>query len=128
MRRANSQKGLTLIEMMISMVVLTTVLGFSMYLIHTAHELSKDSRDRLLALHAARTTLETIKNTSLTSVSSINTTSFVPADLKNCAVTIATNPANVSGVSVATVTVTVNWTGTRNRARTLQISTMRSAF
>lgn len=128
LRRFKSQKGLTLIEMMISMVILTTVLGFSMYLIHSAHELSKDSRERLLALHAARSTLETIKNTALTSVSGISTTTFVPANLKNGAIAIATNPANVSAVSIATVTVTVSWTGARNRARSLQLSTMRSAY
>ena len=128
MRPLKSQKGLTLVEMMISICILTTVLGFSMYLIHTAHELSKDSRDRLLALHAARSTLETVKNTALSGVQAINTTAFVPNGLKNGAVAIATNPANLTGATIATVTVTVSWTGSRNRARTLQMSTMRSVY
>lgn len=128
LRRFKSQKGLTLVEMMISIFILTTVLGFSMYLIHSAHELSKDSRDRLLALHAARSTLETIKNTGLTSVTGINTAQFVPNGLRNGAVAIATNPANLASATIATITVTVSWTGSRNRARTLQMSTMRSVY
>lgn len=79
-------------------------------------------------MNAARSTLEEIKDTTLSGVANIQTAGFIPADLPNGAITITTNPANVSAVTIATVTVTVTWTGPRNRPMTLEITTMRSAF
>lgn len=126
--RIKGNRGFTLIELMISMFILVIALGSAAYALSYAQYMSADSRQRLLALHAARSTLETIKNTGLTNVASINTAGFIPTGLTNGAVTISTNPANLAGVTIATVTVTVSWTGPRNMARTLRISTMRSIY
>ena len=90
--------------------------------------MSEESRSRLLALNAARTTLETIKNTPLGAVPAINTANIVPQALPGGAIVIRTNPANLAGAVVATVTVTVSWIGPKNMPRTLQVTTMRSQF
>ncbi len=127
-QKLKAQKGMTLIELIISTFVLVTVLGSSMFLLKEAQTLSQEARSRLLALSAARSTLEAIKATALVNVPAINTTSYIPAGLTNGAVTISTNPANLVGVNVATVTVNVTWIGARNIQKTLQISTMRSRF
>lgn len=126
--KLKNQRGFTLIELMISSFILVVVMGSAVYVLTQAQMMSGESRQRLLALHAARSTLETIKNTSLTSVPAINTAALVPAGLTGGSITIATNPANLAGVSVATVTVTVSWTGPKNMPRSLQISTMRSMY
>lgn len=127
-KNQKNQRGFTLIELMISTFVLIVVVGSAVFALRQAQMMATESRLRLLAIHAARTTVETVKNTALSSVSSISTASIVPADLTNGSITIATNPANVSGSTIATVTVTVSWTGTKNSARSLQISTMRSVY
>ena len=121
-------KGFTLIELMISMFIMTIVLLGCFYILTAAHNMSEDSRSRLLALNAARSTLEAIKTTALINVPAVNTAAYVPADLPNGAIAITTNPANLAGQTVATVTVTVSWLGPRNMNRSLQISTMRSQY
>ena len=128
MRAVKNEKGMTLIELMLSFVVLSIVLVSSFFVLTAAHQMSMESRTRLLALNAGRSVLEDIKNTALTNVSSINTSSYVPAALPSGAITITTNPANVSSSTVATVTVTVSWRGPRNRLLSLQLSTMRSIY
>lgn len=126
--KGESQRGFTLVELLVSAFVLVVVVGSAIFALRQAQMMATESRLRLLAIHAGRSTIETIKNTALSSVSSISTASLVPADLTNGSITIATNPANVTGVTIATVTVTVNWTGPKNMARSLQISTMRSVY
>lgn len=126
--RRKGQSGFTLIELMISTFVLVIVLGSAMYALTQAQMMSMESRQRLLAIHAARSALETVKNTALPNVPAISTSSLIPTGLINGSMSIATNPANVNGVTLATVTVTVNWTGPKNSARSMQVSTMRSLY
>ncbi len=126
--QGKGQKGFTMIELIISVFILVIAVGSAVYALTYAQYMTVESRQRILALHAARTALETIKNTGLTNVPSLNTTGMVPADLKNGAMVITTNPANLAGATVATVTVTVNWTGARNMARTMRVSTQRSIY
>ena len=126
--KIREQKGFTLVELMVSTFVLVTVMGSAMYALTQAQAMSAESRQRLLAMHAARTALETAKNTALGSITSINTTSMVPTGLTNGQVSYALNPSNLNGVSVATVSVTVTWTGPKNMSRNLTISTMRSIY
>ena len=123
-----NQKGLGLVELLFSFAFMVLVLLFALYVLSAAHHLSEESRGRLLALNAARSTLEAIKNTALVNVPAINTAQYVPADLRNGAIAIATNPANLAGVQVATITVNVTWNGPRNRPMQYQITTMRSRF
>ncbi len=128
MKLLRSRKGMTLVEVLAALTILLPTLLSAFYVLVVAQTMSQESRDRLLALNAARSTLETIKDTALTSVPNINTASFIPANLKNGAITITTNPANLGGQSLATVTITVNWLGPKNRARSLQVTTMRSRY
>lgn len=123
-----SKGGMTLTEILISLGIVLPALLIAISVLATAQHLSNESRERLLALNAARTTLETIKDTPLQNVPNINPAASVPAGLRNGAITIVTNPVNLNGVQVATVTVTVTWTGSRNFQRSLQISTMRSRY
>ena len=128
LKKTRNQKGLTLIEMMVSMVILSTVLLSSVFVLVQARQTSEEARTRLLATNAAKSVLDVIKNTALTSVSAINTTSYIPAGLTNGAITITTNPANVTGLTVATVTVRVSWTGPKNATKQIDFTTMRSSY
>ena len=123
-----SESGLTPIEVMTSLLVLLPSLLVIIFVLATAQHMSQESRERLLALNAARSTLETIKNTSLQNVSGINPVALVPADLRNGVIAITTNPVNLVGAQIATVTVTVTWNGVKNIPRSLRLSTMRSRY
>ncbi len=122
------QKGMSLVEVLFSFGLFALVALATFYVLVTAHQLSEDARQKLWAMNAARSTLEAIKDTTLTSVPTIPTAALVPPELRNGTITIVTNPTNLSGVQFATVTVRVQWTGSRNRQRLLQISTMKSRY
>lgn len=126
--RISNERGLTMVELMISLFVMVTTVGMAVYLLSSAQQLSRDSRERLMALNAARSTLEAVKDTPLGNVTGINAAAFVPAELSGGQITILTNPANLTGATIATVTVRVAWNGTRNIPRTLQVSTRRSVY
>ena len=129
MRRCPAnEKGVILAEFLMSLAVLVTVLVGSCFIFSAAHQMSEDAHERVLALGAAQSALESVKNTPIAAVPLINTGGMVPVGLNNGAIVITTNPANVANVQIATVTVTVNWTGPRGRQRSLQVSTMRSRF
>ena len=124
-----SERGVTLIEFMISMAILAVVALTSFYVLTSARQMSESNRARLLALNVARSALEQIKNTPLISVSTMSTSALIPTNLPSGAITITTNPANVTAATtVATVTATVSWRGARNRQESLQVSTMRSRY
>ena len=127
-RLTHHEKGLTLIELMFSFGLFGLVVASSFFALIVAHQVSEDSRSRLLALNAARTTLEVIKDTPLANVPSMSTAGLVPADLPLGAISITTNPTLVTTASIATVTVTVTWTGSKNMPRQLEVTTMRSAY
>lgn len=127
-RKECSQKGFTLVEVMLSTFVLVLVVGSALFALRQSQMMAEESRLRLLAMHAARTTLETIKDSALASVTAISTTGIVPEDLPNGEIEITTNPTVLTGVTVATVTVTVTYTGPNNMPRTLEITTMRSIY
>lgn len=126
--RIKNSKGVVLMEFLMSLGLLAIVLVGTCFIFSSAHQLSEDAHERVLALSAASSALEAVKNTPIAAVPAINTAGMVPADLRNGQIQIATNPANVANVQIATVTVTVSWTGPRGRARSLTVSTMRSRF
>ena len=128
MKRQKTEKGFTFLELLISFAIFSAVIVSSAYVIITSQHLSEESRNKLTALNAARSTLETVKNTPLANVPNINTSALVPSNLPNGKITITTNPANVQTAQIATVTVNVSWTGPRNSARALAMTTMRSRF
>ncbi len=126
--KRSSEKGVGLLELMFSIAIMTVVILSCYFVLVSAHHMSEESRSRLLALNAARSTLEAIKTTPLVNVPTMNTLPFVPADLPGGAIAITTNPMNPAGVPVATVTVVVSWIGPQNMPRTLQMTTMRSQY
>ena len=127
--KLKSEKGVLLIEVLFAFFLLCIVVVSSGGLLIKTAQMSEDNKGRLLALQAVQSTLETIKDTPLTSLATIDTTAFVPSFLKEGAVTIQTNPATItSSTQIATITVTVAWRGAMNRPQQLQISTMKSRF
>jgi len=126
--KLRSQKGVMLFELMMSLGLLMLVILMAFYILTAAHQLSEESRGRLLALNAAASVLEVVKETPISSVPAINVNNYIPVDLTNGNIVITTNPGNVAAVQIATVTVTVTWIGPKNRAMNLQMSTMKSQF
>ena len=127
-RQPGSQKGVTLAEAVIALGVLLPTMLIVLLVLINAHQTSQEARQRLLALNAARSVLEIVKDTPLLNVPAINTAPYVPGELVNGAIAIATNPASLANVNLATVTVSVSWRGPRNRPYTLEVSTMRSRY
>ncbi len=128
MRKPFSKKGLSLIEIVISLAILLPSLLVCIFVLTNAQHMSQEARNRLLALNTARSVIETIKDTPLQNITAINTAGLIPAELRNGAVVIATNPANLINAQIATVTVTVTWTGVKNMPRAFRITTMRSRY
>lgn len=128
-RKLGSERGVLLIEVLFAFFLLCIVVVSSGGLLIKTAQMSEDNKGRLLALQAVQSTLETIKDTPLTSLATIDTTAFVPSFLKEGAVTIQTNPATITAsTQIATVTVTASWRGAMNRPQQLQVSTMKSRF
>ena len=122
------KRGMTLIEMMIAVAILAVVLlGAGAVLFHS-RQMAEDARLKLIALDAAKNTLEVIKNTPLANCGAINTGGLVSEDLPDGAIAISTNPANLANQTLATITVTVSWTGANNRTSQFQSSTMKSSY
>lgn len=124
----SKQGGFTLIELMFSVAILSFVLLSSFAALTEAHQMSQESRYRLIAANTARSVLERVKDTPLALVTAINTNALLPADLPNAAIAITTNPANLTGVQLATVTVSITWTNPKGRPGVLEVTTMRSRF
>lgn len=124
-----NERGLTIIEFMISLAVLSIVVLSAFYILTAARQMSEASRSRLLAINAARSAVEQIKNTPLANVGAISTAALIPSNLPSGTMTITTNPSSgLSSATIATVTVTVNWRGSKNRQESLQVTTMRSRY
>ncbi len=137
---------MTLIELMFAILIMTLVLLGAFYALITAQQMAEETRGRLLAVNVARSVLELVKNTPLDQITAINTNQFIPRpghqddpgywaqpNTQNWQIAIATNPALITAATqLATVTVTVSWTGPKARAGALplqlRVSTMRSRF
>lgn len=129
-----AERGFTLLELMVSVGIMVLVLVGSFSVLVEANQMTQQARYRILAANAARSVLETIKDTPLNQVPNINTANFVPRDvngnitLPNGNIVIRTNPANLAGAQLATVTVRVTWTGVKGIAGNVEVTTMRSRF
>ncbi len=127
-KELGNEKGALLLEILFAFFILGFVVVSSGGLLIKTAQMSTDNKGQLLALQAAQSTLETIKDTSLTAIGSINTAALIPSNLNQGAITIQTNPTIVAATQIATITVTVSWRGSLNRLRQLQVSTMKSRF
>ncbi|OGW80107.1 MAG: hypothetical protein A2Z83_08705 [Omnitrophica bacterium GWA2_52_8] len=124
----HGQKGFTLTELMVSMSIFLVVVGAAVFVLTQSHQMSVDSRQKFLALNAAKSTLEVIKDTPVQQIDTIDPAGFVPVELTNGAIQIITNPFPVGNAPLATITVNVTWTGSRNMPQQLNVTTMRSRF
>lgn len=122
------ERGFTLLELLMSIGIMVLVLLGSFSILIEANQMTQQARYRLLAANAARSVLETVKDTPLNQVPNMNTVTFRPADLPNANIVITTNPANLAGVTLATVTVRVTWTAPKGLTGNFEVSTMRSRF
>jgi Tfp pilus assembly protein PilX len=123
-----NESGVLLTEILFAFFLLSLVAVSAGGLLIKTAQMSEDNRGRILALQAAQSALETIKDTDLTSLATIDTTAFIPAYLKNGTLTIQTNPAIGANTQIAVITVTVSWQGAAKRPQQLQLSTMKSRF
>jgi type II secretory pathway pseudopilin PulG len=121
-----SEKGLTLIELLVSLGLLILITGSALSVLNAAQQTSEDSRSRLVALNAARSLLEEIKDTPVQDIGSIRVADYIPQNLCRGNVTLLSNPATIGSAQLATVTVRVSWMGSNNRPQTLDVTTMRS--
>ena len=130
MKNMGSKKGFTLMEVAMSLAIFAAVLVLSVYVLSASQQLSAQSRERLLALGAVRSTVEAIKNTPLANIQAINTSPFIPQELRNGAITLNVNSdtGNLATATLATVTISIRWTGPKNIPQRLDITTMRSRF
>ena len=117
-------------EVAMSLAIFAAVLVLSVYVLSASQQLSAQSRERLLALGAVRSTVEAIKNTPLANIQAINTAPFIPQELRNGAITLNVNSdtGNLATATLATVTISIRWTGPKNIPQRLDITTMRSRF
>ena len=121
--------GFTLIEVMIATAILVSAVSMAVFVLMDAQQTTLATRQRLLALNAARSTLEAIKTTALVSVPTMTTTQYVSADLPSGAVAVMTNPSTITAATTwATITVNVTWRGPRNRPMSLPITTIKSRY
>lgn len=127
----NDKKGFLLLELLFAFFILAFAVVSSGGLLIKAAQMSENNKGRLLALQAAQSAIETVKDTALTDIPRIpvaDLAALIPAGLNQGTVTIRTNPLSLTSVNYATVTVTVSWRGAMNRPQQLQISTVRSRF
>jgi Tfp pilus assembly protein PilX len=127
-KKFSNESGSLLLEILFAFLLLSFVVISSGGLLAKTAQMSADNKGRLLALEAAQSALETIKDTSLTSIANINTAALIPANLNQGTMTIQANPTIGATTQIATITVTVSWRGSLNRTQQLQISTMKSRF
>ena len=122
-------RGLTLIELLVATAVVSIAMLASAFMVLQGRQMAVDARTKLLAVNAARSVLEAVKDTPLTALSTITLSSYVPSALPSGSITLTTNPSSIiSTTTIATLTVTVSWRASRNRTQTLAISTQRSAY
>lgn len=118
------EQGLTLMEMIMSLTILSVGVLAALFVMITARQMAEDARFKLMAVNAAKSVLEVVKDTPMASVAAIDETDYAPAGLPDAVITILTNGAS----PLITVTVRVEWTGSKGRARQIEVSTMRSAY
>lgn len=131
-KRKNS--GFTLIELMLSLALVLIASAGLLEAIDASNYLSIKSREMTLAMNDARAVLERVKITSLSYLPNGQTKSasslwgdldtFVSNSLSNEQITVTGD----SSSSLRQITVTVSWTGARNKPQTVAFTTLKSYF
>jgi len=133
-QQIRNKKGFTLVELMVSLLIIVITSAAALHAIYSANILSIESKETTIAMNDARAVLEQVKITSLSSLPSNTTISAdnIWADLA----TFISNNLNGeqilitggSGMSLRQITVTVNWNGPRNKQKSVQFTTLKSFF
>jgi len=133
-KKLKNKRGMTLIEVVISLAILVIASAGALQAIFTSNILSVEAKETTIAMNDARAVLERVKITSLGSLPSDATIDgfTVWADLGT---TISNNLnqeqiliTGGNGNTVRQITVTVNWVGPRNKAKSVQFTTLKSFF
>ncbi|MBU1864064.1 MAG: type II secretion system GspH family protein [Candidatus Omnitrophica bacterium] len=133
-RQIRNKCGFTLVEVIVSLALLVITSAGALYAIHMANILSIEAKEMTIAMNDARSVLEQVKITGLSSLPN-NTTVNASTLWANLATFISNNLASEqvqitggSGASLRQITVTVSWIGPRNRAKSVQFTTLKSLF
>ncbi len=118
------ERGMTLVEMIMSLTILAVGVLAAIFVMTTAKQMAEDARFKLMAVNAAKSVLEVVKDTPLANVAGIDESDYVPADLPDAEITLLTN----GSTPLITVTVRVEWTGAKGRAQQIEVTSMRSAY
>jgi len=129
-----NNKGFTLIELMIALVVLVVAAAGALQAIYAANILSIEAKETTIAMNDARAVLDRIKITPLASLPDSATVdartvwtdlnSFVSNSLSNEQIQVTGD----TGTQLKQVTVTVSWQGPRNKQKSVQLVTLKSFF
>lgn len=123
-RFVDSQKGFTLVEVMVTLVLAVMTITAVGAALDNGIRLTADNRSHLYALNALREQMEVLRNTSFTTISGYaSSTSFTNtqlAKLQNGTGTLAI--ANGAGADIKKVTLTVSWTLKNGSTRTESVT------
>ena len=128
------EKGLTLIELIISLLIIVITSAGALQAIHAANILSIEAKETTIAMNDARAVLERVKITPLSSLPT-DATVYANTIWADLATFISNNLSGQqvqvtggSGASLRQVTVTVSWIGPRNKQKSVQFTTLKSFF
>ena len=134
MKKNMKNRGFTLIEIIIALLIVIIASAAMLQAIHAANILSIESKEMTIAMNDARAVLEQVKITSLGSLPTSTTvnantiwgnlTTFISNNLNNEQVQVTGG----GGITLRQITVTVNWTGPRNKPKSVQFTTLKSFF
>ncbi len=115
----NYQRGFTLVELMISVVIGLLVITGIMVTLSTGTSSTADNRSRLYATNALRTELEVLRTTAFDTVVAMGSTSNFSntqvAHLVGGTGTLAIGGSSI-GQDIKKITMTVGWTSQDGRA------------
>ena len=115
-----NQKGYTLVEVMVSALILATVIVGIMQLFIYTSILAQLAGDKITALNEAQSTMDQIRNTNFSSIATTypsGTTFTLPSQLTgNGVITLDTTDSNLYGV-----TLTVTWLNKRGQGSTITL-------
>ncbi len=129
------EKGFTLIELMLSILIVSVATAGALEAIYMSNRLSIQAKENTIALSDARAIVDRIKITPLSMLPSNGSTvnastiwsnlnDFVSMGLVNENIYITGG----AGSSVRQITIAVSWSGVGNRNRQLKFTTLKSSF
>ena len=115
-----NQRGFTLVEVMVSALILATVIVGIMQLFIYTSILAELAGDKITALNEAQSKMDQIRNTSFSSIATTypsGTTFTLPSQLTgNGTITLDTTDSNIYGL-----TITVTWLNKKGQGSTITL-------